>query len=71
MRARSIASRSSLLRSKGIVVTAIPPALITANQHAAVVASLKPRISTRFPGTRPRSSRSTPAMRFASSRNSA
>ena len=46
---------SSFARSSGIVATAIAPALITANQHAAIIGVFGPRSSTRLPGTRPRS----------------
>ena len=42
----------------------MPPAFSTANQHAAIIGELKPRSSTRLPGTSPRSSRSTAAMRL-------
>jgi hypothetical protein len=61
---------SSPARSSGIVVTATPPALRTANQQATSHGSLKPRSSTRLPGTSPRSSTSTRAIRFACARSS-
>ena len=56
---------SSRARSSGMLPTAMPPALTTANQHAASIGELAPRSSTRLPGTRPRSSTSTCAMRLA------
>ena len=56
---------NSLARSSGIVATAIAPAFITANQHAAICGVLAPRSSTRLPGTTPSSFTSTWAMRFA------
>ena len=56
---------SSRARSRGIVPTAMPPALTTPNQHAANIGLLAPRSSTRLPGTRPMSSTSTRAMRLA------
>ena len=56
---------SSLARSIGIVATAMPPAFITANQHATSIGLLAARSSTRLPGTRPHSATSTWAMRSA------
>ena len=50
------AARARRLRSSGIVVTATPPALSTANQHATSHGLFGPRSSTRCPGTRPSSS---------------
>ena len=47
---------SSFARSSGIVATAMQPALITPNQHAAIIGLFGPRSSTRLPGTSPRSS---------------
>ena len=64
-------STSSLARSSGIVVTTTQPAFTTPSQHAAITSLLKPRSSTRLPGTSPRSLSSTFAMRFASASNSA
>ncbi len=61
---------SSPARSSGIVVTATPPAFRTANQQATSHGSLNPRSSTRLPGTRPRSSTRTAAIRFACARSS-
>jgi hypothetical protein len=61
----SIMNRSSPARYNGIVVTAIAPALSTANQHAASIAVLGARSKTRFPGSTPRSSTSTFAIWFA------
>ena len=58
-------SVSSFARSSGIVATAIAPAFMIANQHAAIIGLLGPRSSTRLPGTTPRSSTSTCAIRFA------
>ena len=46
-------------RSSAIVVTATPPALITASQAAASQGLFGPRSSTRLPGCRPKSSVST------------
>ncbi len=63
----STISVSSLARSSGIVPTAMPPAFSTANQHAACSGVFGERSSTRLPGTRPRSSTSTRAMRLARS----
>ena len=53
-----------------MVVTAMPPALSTANQQATSIGLLAARSSTRLPGTRPNSSRKTLAMRLAFSRSS-
>ena len=64
-RAFAMMSISSLVRSNGMVATAMPPALITANQHAASNALLGPRSNTRLPGTSCRSSTSTCAIRLA------
>jgi hypothetical protein len=61
---------SSPARSSGIVVTATPPAFRTANQHATSQGSLNPRSSTRLPGTSPRSSVRTAAIRLAAARRS-
>ena len=44
-----------------MVVTATPPALITASQAAASQGVFGPRSRTRFPGRRPKSSVSTRA----------
>ena len=52
-------SVSSFARSSGMVATAMPPAFITANQHAASIGLFGPRSSTRLPGTSSRSSTST------------
>ena len=52
-------------RSRAMVVTATPPALITASQAAASQGLFGPRSSTRLPGTRPKSSVSTWAIWFA------
>ena len=60
-RALSMTGVSSFARSSGIVGTAIAPALITANQHAAIAGVFGPRSSTRLPGTMRRSSTSTRA----------
>ena len=54
----------SLGRSKAMVVTATPPALITASQAAASQGLFGPRSSTRLPGRRPKSSVSTWASWF-------
>jgi hypothetical protein len=62
---------SSPARNSGIVATAMAPAFITANQHAAIGGPFGPRKSTRLPGTTPRSSTSTRAMRLACARRSA
>ncbi len=62
---------SSRARSSGMLPTAMPPALTTANQQAASIGELAPRSSTRLPGTRPSSSTSTRAMRFACACSSA
>ena len=64
-------SVSSLARSSGMVATAIPPAFITANQHAAIIGLFGPRSSTRLPGTSRMSSTSTRAMRLARAISSA
>ena len=56
---------NSLARSSGMLPTAMPPALTTANQQAASIGEFGLRSSTRLPGTRPMSSTSTRAMRFA------
>ncbi len=56
---------SSLARSSGMLPTAMPPALTTANQQAASIGVFAPRSSTRLPGTSPMSSTSTRAMRLA------
>jgi hypothetical protein len=69
-RAFSATYASSRARSSGMVATTMPPALSTANQAAAIICELGPRSSTRVPGTTPRSSRSTWAMRSACSRSS-
>ena len=58
MSARAVISPA---RSRAIVVTATPPALITANQEAISHGLFGPRSSTRLPGTRPNSSTSTRA----------
>lgn len=65
--ARSITSDSSRARSSGMVATAIRPACTTASQASAISGVLPPRSSTRLPGTRPRPSTSTRAMRATSS----
>jgi len=57
-------SVSSFARRSGMVATAIPPAFITANQHAAIQGLFAPRRSTRLPVARPMSSVSTRAMRL-------
>ena len=62
----STMSFSSRARSKGIVATAISPAFTTASHASAIGIELPPRSSTRLPGTSPRSSVSTCAMRFTS-----
>ncbi|MCY1517136.1 hypothetical protein D9M68_518050 [compost metagenome] len=62
----SMISPSSLARSSGMVATAISPALTTASHESAIHTELPPRSSTRLPGTSPRSSTSTWAMRFTS-----
>ncbi len=62
---------SSLARSSGMVVTAIAPTFITANQQAASIGLLGARSSTRLPGTTPISCTSTLAMRLACSCRSA
>ena len=49
----------SLGRSRAIVVTATPPALITASQATASQGVFGPRSRTRLPGRRPKSSVST------------
>ena len=54
---------SSRARSKGIVPTAMPPALNTARKQAASIGLLAPRSRTRLPVTRPKSCTSTRAMR--------
>ena len=46
-------------RSRAIVVTTTPPALITASQAAASHGPFGPRSRTRLPGCRPKSSVST------------
>ena len=48
-------------RSRAMVVTATPPALITASQAAASHGVFGPRSITLFPGRRPKSSVSTRA----------
>jgi len=45
--------RAVLLKNHGIVVTATPPALMTANQLATSHGLFGPRSSTRLPGARP------------------
>ncbi len=65
IRALSMIAFSSLARSSGIVPTAMPPALTTANQQAASIGLFGARSSTRLPGTRPMSRTSTWAMRSA------
>ncbi len=62
--ALSTIAASSRARSRGIVVTATPPAFKTPNQQAASIGVLKPRSSTRPPLTRPKSLTSTSAMRL-------
>ena len=57
--ARSITMRSSPARSIGIVLTATMPALSVASHATVMKRPLKPRHSTRFPDTRPRSCTST------------
>ena len=64
-------SVSSRARSSGIDPTAMPPAFMTANQHAACIGLFGARKSTRLPGTRPMSSTSTCAIRFAMASSSA
>ena len=56
---------SSLARSSGMLPTAMPPALTTANQQAASIGEFGARSSTRLPGTSPMSRTSTWAMRLA------
>jgi hypothetical protein len=51
----------SLGRSRAMVVTATPPALITASQAAASHGVFGPRRRTRLPGRSPKSSVSTRA----------
>jgi hypothetical protein len=58
---------SSRARSSGMVVTAMPPAFSTANQQATSIGLLAARSSTRLPGSKPKSSRNTRAIRFARS----
>ncbi|SLJ11125.1 Uncharacterised protein [Mycobacteroides abscessus subsp. abscessus] len=53
-----------------MVVTTTPPALTTANQQATSQGVLGERSSTRLPGTRPKSSVSTRAIRLAVSSRS-
>ncbi len=64
-------TRSSVARSIGIVVTATMPALSDASQAAAIQRPLKPRSSTRFPGTSPISSVRTCASASTCASNSA
>ena len=45
------------------MVTQIPPALSTANQHATSIGVLAERSSTRLPGSSPQSSTRTRAIR--------
>jgi hypothetical protein len=68
--ARSAVKQISLGRSSGMVQTTTPPAFRMANQHATIIALLGPRSSTRLPGTTPKSSTSTWAIRFAVSSSS-
>ena len=63
-------SVSSFARRSGIVPTAMPPALSTARKHAAYIGLFGARNSTRFPGTTPRSSTSTRAIRLAAASSS-
>ena len=61
---------SSPVRSRGIVVTRTAPALSTPNQAADSHWLLGPRSRTRLPGTIPRSSTRTCAIRFAAASSS-
>ena len=54
---------SSRARSSGMVGTAMQPAFSTASRQAAIMGVFAPRSSTRLPGIRPRSARSTWATR--------
>ena len=69
--ALSMMAVSSFARSSGIVATAMPPALRTANQQAASIGLFGPRSRTRLPGTSRMSSTSTRAIRFACASRSA
>ncbi len=68
--ARSAVKQISRGRSSGMVQTTTPPAFRIANQQATIIGLFGPRSSTRLPGTRPRSSTRTFAMRFAVSSSS-
>ena len=70
---RGWGGRTALIgaRSSGMVGTAMQPALITPRMQAAIVGQLAPRTSTRLPVARPRSWRSTWAMRSTRSNNAA
>lgn len=61
---------SSVARACASTVTATAPAFMTASQQAASQGVVGPRSSTRLPGTTPRSSVSTWAMRSTVSRSS-
>ena len=67
---RSAIGPSSRARSAAIVVTTTPPALSTPSQAATVHGLFGERSSTRWPGTRPRSSVRTCATWFALVRSS-
>ena len=60
----SITSPSSFARNNGMVATAISPAFTTPSQLRAMPIELPPRSSTRLPGTRPKSSVNTCAIRL-------
>ena len=66
-RAFSTIFASSPARSIGIVFTTTAPALVAASQHPTIAGLLAERISTRFPGFTPKSSRSARASRFVQS----
>jgi hypothetical protein len=69
IRALSRMTSSSFARRSGIVATAMQPALMTPNQHAAIIGLFGPRSSTRLPGTSFRSSVSTRAIWLARTRS--
>ena len=58
---------SSPARSMGMVLTTTAPTLLAASQHATIAGLLAERINTRLPGSTPRSSTSTWAMRLVQS----
>ena len=69
IRALSTMTASSFARRSGIVATAMQPALMMPNQHAAIIGLFGPRSSTRLPGTSFRSSIRTCAIWLARTRS--